>query len=60
MADTNTGKHDEYRRMNMDDFEGIEDVYMFDASLEVYLYGQNITETIDLVDVSVPQVTRSI
>lgn len=45
--------------MSMDDFEGIEDVYMFDASLEVFLYGQNITETIDLVDVSIPQVTRS-
>lgn len=55
----NTGKHDDYRRMSLDDFEGVEDVYMYDASLEVYLYGQNITETIDITDVSVPQVKRS-
>jgi hypothetical protein len=59
VADVQTGKHDDYRRMSLEDFDGVEDVYMFDASLEVYLYGENITETIDLVDVSVPQVSRT-
>jgi hypothetical protein len=56
---TNTSKNDDYRRMQLDDFVGVEDVFMFDSSLEAILYGRKVTEKQDVVDVSVPQVRRS-
>lgn len=52
------GKHDDFRRMHLDDFSGTTDVFMMDTSLETLLYGKNVTEKIDVVDVSVPKVTR--
>jgi hypothetical protein len=55
----NTGIHDDYRRMALDDFEGVEDVYQYDATLEVFLYGENVTESMDVVEVAVPTVGRS-
>jgi hypothetical protein len=58
-TDKDNGVHDDYRRMHLDDFDSIEDVFMFDSSLEALLFGVPITEQTPIVDVSVPQVTRS-
>lgn len=59
MAKKIEGKHDDFRRMHLDGYTGGQDVFMMDTSLETLLYGKNVTEKSDVVDVSVPQVTRS-
>lgn len=59
MAEKNIGKHDDFRRMVMEDFDGIDDVFKFDSSLEALIYGQNVTETIDQQNVSIPVIKRS-
>lgn len=54
-----SGTHDDYRMMHMEDFEGVVDVYMFDASLELRLFGVKSTEQSPVTDVSVPEITRN-